>query len=191
MAQRRLSREEARQRTRQLILQTSRELFSRRGYRGASLEEIAETAGYSKGAFYSNWPSKEALFLELLDQERTDSNIWNSDRVDNASAGWALATLDFFLEAVHNPPTRAALAVRYQQARKEVGATMGGGRPDPPFATWEELAAVAMALGSGFIIQTTIEPESLDQSLFGRVMQQLLSDPGDARSAPPTQTPDS
>ena len=58
---------------------------------------------------------------------------------------------------------------------------MSGGRPDPSFATWEELAAVAMALGSGFIIQTTIEPESIDQSLFGRIMQQLTtlaSNPG-------------
>lgn len=175
MAQRRLSREEARQRTRRAILETSRELFSQRGYRGASLEEIAETAGYSKGAVYSNWPSKEALFLELLDQERTDSDIGTPDRVEIAPTGWALATLDFFLEAVHNPQTRAALAERYQQARNEVGATMSGGRPDPSFATWEELAAVAMALGSGFIIQTTIEPESIDPSLFGRIMQQLTT----------------
>ena len=110
MAQRRLSRQEARQRTRQAILQTARELFSQRGYRGASLEEIAETAGYSKGAVYSNWPSKEALFLELLDRERTDTDIGTPDRVEIAPTGWALATLDFFLEAVHNPQTRAALA---------------------------------------------------------------------------------
>ena len=181
MTQRRLSREEARQRTRQAILQTSRELFAEQGYRGASLEEIAETAGYSKGAVYSNWPSKEALFLELLDRERTGTDLGTPDGVEISPTGWALATLDFFLEAVHNPQTRAALAERYQQARSEVGASMGGGRPDPSFATWEELAAVAMALGSGFIIQTTIEPESIDQTLFGRIMQQLTtlaSNPG-------------
>ena len=72
MVQQRLTREEARGRTRRAILDAARALFTEHGYRGASLDDIAETAGYSKGAVYSNWLSKEALFLELLDEERTD-----------------------------------------------------------------------------------------------------------------------
>ena len=41
--------------------------FSRDGYHGASLEEIADTAGFSKGAVYSNFGGKAELFLAVLD----------------------------------------------------------------------------------------------------------------------------
>jgi len=41
------------------------------GFAGASVEEIAESAGYSTGALYSNFDSKEQLFLELLSARRS------------------------------------------------------------------------------------------------------------------------
>jgi hypothetical protein len=52
-------------------------------------------------------------------------------------------------------------------------------RPDPAWATWEELATVAMALGSGMMIQAAIDEASVDPTLAGRVMQQLLEDAGE------------
>lgn len=65
MARKRLSREESQAQTRRRLLEAARIVFARRGYRGASVEEIAAEAGYSKGAVYSNFESKEDLFLEL------------------------------------------------------------------------------------------------------------------------------
>ncbi len=64
----RLTRAESRTRTRSLLLDASERVFARRGYRGASLDEIAAEAGFSKGAVYSNFASKEDLFLALLDR---------------------------------------------------------------------------------------------------------------------------
>jgi AcrR family transcriptional regulator len=64
---RRLSRQESRLETRTRLLDSAAQLFARGGYEGASIDLIAENAGYSKGAFYSNFDSKEAIFLELLD----------------------------------------------------------------------------------------------------------------------------
>src|SRR6202012_274168 len=63
----RLSRQESRLETRTRLLDSAAQLFARGGYEGASIDLIAENAGYSKGAFYSNFESKEAIFLELLD----------------------------------------------------------------------------------------------------------------------------
>ena len=172
MAQQRLTREEARHRTRRAILDAAQALFTEHGYRGASLDDIAETAGYSKGAVYSNWPSKEALFLELLDEASTDG----TSGMSTTAGPWQLATLEFFVEAVRSSDTREALAARYEQARREIGAAVGGGRPHPPWGTWEEVAASAMAIGTGLIIQAAFDPDAIDPALANRVIGQLLGD---------------
>jgi len=52
--------------TRERLLAAAEEIFARHGYGGASIELITSEAGYSKGAIYSNFESKEAVFLELL-----------------------------------------------------------------------------------------------------------------------------
>lgn len=62
----RLSRAEQQAATRERLLAAAEESFSRLGYGGASADLIAAEAGYSKGAFYSNFPNKEAILLELL-----------------------------------------------------------------------------------------------------------------------------
>jgi AcrR family transcriptional regulator len=67
---RRLTRQESRLETRTRLLESATQLFARGGYEGASVDLIAESAGYSKGAFYSNFESKEAIFLELLDAHK-------------------------------------------------------------------------------------------------------------------------
>src|SRR5260370_39726611 len=68
----RLARPEAKSRTRQLLLDAAASVFARKGYVGASVEEIAEAAGFSIGAVYSNFGSKEELFLELSAAYRSD-----------------------------------------------------------------------------------------------------------------------
>ena len=125
---------EARTETRTAILAAARRLFAEHGYRGASLDEIADVAGFSKGAVYSNWPSKEALFLELLDTASAGRPV---DRLSTQPSGWALATLDFFLEAIRNPDTRRLLAERYREARRSVAPGLALDRPNPDWATWK------------------------------------------------------
>lgn len=63
----RLTREESRALTRAKLLASAREVMAREGYENASVDRIAEEAGFSKGAFYSNFGSKEDIFLELLE----------------------------------------------------------------------------------------------------------------------------
>lgn len=61
-----LSRQARQAQTREALLTTARRLFIENGYGGTSIRDIAEQAGYSQGAFYSNFDSKEQLLLELL-----------------------------------------------------------------------------------------------------------------------------
>jgi AcrR family transcriptional regulator len=62
----RLSRAERRDQTRRDLLDAAAHVFIERGFEGASIEAIAEEAGYTRGAFYSNFASKAELFAELL-----------------------------------------------------------------------------------------------------------------------------
>src|SRR5437764_15482063 len=65
----RLTREQSRANTREKLLAAARSVFARSGFHGASVEEIASEAGFSTGALYSNFDSKEDLFLELMQRE--------------------------------------------------------------------------------------------------------------------------
>jgi AcrR family transcriptional regulator len=64
----RLSRTEQRARTRADLVDAAERVFAERGFQAASVEAIATAAGYTRGAFYSNFESKEELFAELLQQ---------------------------------------------------------------------------------------------------------------------------
>src|SRR5579883_3082128 len=88
---RRLSRAEAKEHTRDRLLDAAAALFARKGFAGASLEEIAESAGYSVGAVYSNFAGKEQLFLELLAARRSKASARRATAfsafVEEASSG--------------------------------------------------------------------------------------------------------
>jgi AcrR family transcriptional regulator len=66
MSRKRLTREETREQTTQRLLDAAAKVIARKGLDATSVEDIAEAAGYSRGAFYSNFSAKEDLFIELL-----------------------------------------------------------------------------------------------------------------------------
>ena len=69
-ARKRLTREESKELTRLRLIEAAERLFIRRGYDDASVEDISEMAGYSRGAFYSNFDNKEQVFLAVIDRLR-------------------------------------------------------------------------------------------------------------------------
>ncbi len=69
MIRRRLTHEERKKETRQLLLESAVETFAQLGFHGASVDKIAEHAGFSKGAVYAHFNSKEELFLAILEQQ--------------------------------------------------------------------------------------------------------------------------
>lgn len=92
---RRLTRQESKEVTRLRLIEAAEALFSRRGFDDTSVDEISEMAGYSRGAFYSNFEDKDQVFLAVIDRR------WPS--VSNA--------IDDIFEHMSEPAERAA-AVR-------------------------------------------------------------------------------
>ncbi|CAB3782047.1 hypothetical protein LMG28614_01355 [Paraburkholderia ultramafica] len=66
MKRQRLTREQSKDQTRERLLDAAQAIFMKKGFVAASVEDIAAAAGYTRGAFYSNFRSKSELFLELL-----------------------------------------------------------------------------------------------------------------------------
>jgi AcrR family transcriptional regulator len=69
MNRERLTREQAREQTRQRLLDASQIIFTKEGFVAGSVEEIVSAAGYTRGAFYSNFRSKQELLIELLKRD--------------------------------------------------------------------------------------------------------------------------
>jgi AcrR family transcriptional regulator len=74
MNRKRLTREDSRERTAQRLLAAARKLIAKRGLSDTTLDDIAEKAGYTRGAFYSNFSSKGDLFIELLRRDHAATN---------------------------------------------------------------------------------------------------------------------
>lgn len=74
MSRKRLTREDSREQTTMRLLDAAEKLIAKKGLAGTSVEDIAAAAGYSRGAFYSNFKSKSDLFIELLRRDHHRSN---------------------------------------------------------------------------------------------------------------------
>src|SRR5262249_33712448 len=89
-ARKRLTREESKELTRIRLIEAAERLFIRKGFDGASVEEISESAGYSRGAFYSNFEDKDQILLAVSAHRRpkADDDIFQqaSDPADRAAA---------------------------------------------------------------------------------------------------------
>lgn len=135
LLQRRLSREQAQAQTRARLLAVGREHFVKFGLGGAVAEKIAEEAGYSRGALYSNFDGKEELFVAVMQQEhQRHCAVYEAILRANLSSksllkelrttyinmlvdpDWVMLWADFQSEAVRN----ANLQERYRQFYDEM-----------------------------------------------------------------------
>jgi AcrR family transcriptional regulator len=203
-----LTREESRIQTRERLLAAARHAFARGGYGGASVDAIAAEAGYSKGAFYSNFKSKESIFLELLGHhmsmeaeqltrliEAGSTGDQILDSLDswlehlNADGDWALLSMELQLQARRSASFAAEYEALYSRHRARLGglvdrlfAVSGKRPPAPP----EALAAALMALSHGLVLQRTESPETSDPAgpLIKTVLRSLVMAAENAAPAP-------
>ncbi|CAB3752299.1 TetR family transcriptional regulator [Burkholderia sp. MSh2] len=121
------SREESRLQTRAHLLAAAKRLFVDRGFGATSLRDIAAEAGYTQGAFYSNFASKEALFVELM-RERSRTQVEDIARAlgdPSASGDDILNALEVWSRTVDAEPEWSVLGVEFKLQ----------GRRNPAFAT--------------------------------------------------------
>ena len=101
----RLSRAEQNDRNRALLLAAARRVFLARGYYAATLEQIADEAGFSKGVVYSRFASKADMFLALLEDRIVERAAQNAGAAKElAGSGEFDALLDLAQQAERAAP---------------------------------------------------------------------------------------
>ena len=177
----RLTRSESQARTRERLVETARTMFLRDGYAATTLEKVAEEAGYSKGAVYSNFQGKDALCLAVLDAihgEVADAvlgSLEGADRLEDALEAfdaWAEARLgdpewsaleaEFAARSRHDPALRAALAERNRRIRSMVAGALRSTCDTHglrlPMAV-DDVADALFSLGVGLGLQRALTPD--------------------------------
>jgi AcrR family transcriptional regulator len=182
--------------TRERLLDAAADVFKRLGYHGASLEAVAEAAGYSKGAVYSNFDTKADLFMALLDRYvQAEVAVQEMQFADQTLEGaidalemiferqiasdplWTVLRMEFWLVAARDPEVRRRLVAEAEPYRKRAGEIIDGmlaraGRTAP--FTGRELGILLNALATGLAIQRQHEPEAFDPKLLVRAARQLV-----------------
>jgi AcrR family transcriptional regulator len=199
----RLSRDEKKARTREALLRAAAGVFARRGFHGASVDAIAEQAGLSAGAVYSNFAGKEELFLTVLEQaaERWAALFAESfaqgrtieERVRRTSDAWIAAVqadpepfllfVEMWSYAIRTPRLRGDVARRVAAIRRvfldEVRALAAEAGVELPDDVAAELATVVDLLGMGFAMRKLLQPDDVPDEMFGvalnRIVQALLT----------------
>lgn len=191
----RLTRVEQRAVTRQRLVEAAGRVFCRVGFEAAPIDVIAEEAGYSRGAFYSNFESKDELFVELLGHH-LDAEVETLGRalarVETAAdlapaierryqvlgedSTWCLLTTEFQLYAMRGGTKAGQFSEMYEHYRQRLGeliAThfdrLGIASELSPY----EFGVSQIALSHGLALQRAANG-SLDSSLPARALAMFI-----------------
>ncbi len=192
----RLTRAEQTERNRALLLAAARKVFLERGYHGASVEQIADAAGFSTGVVYSQFGGKADLFLALLEAriaERAAGNlqavadlagdqglarlIEHAASVDRAEPEWGLLVIEFRVHAARDAELGRRYAAAHQRTvagmeRAVAGLYQRAGEPPPlPPA---DLARLLVAIGAGIRLEQAAEPGSSSATRLPELPARLI-----------------
>jgi AcrR family transcriptional regulator len=111
-----LNREESQARTRNLLIEAARREIVKKGFAQASVRDIADAAGFSQGAFYSNFPDKEAILLELVQRHQSEERAKIEAALSQApdDAAKAMAGIERWAATVNSDADFAVLAIELQ-----------------------------------------------------------------------------
>lgn len=173
------------------LVEAATKVVARRGFHAATVDEIADEAGFSVGALYSNFDGKDDLFLAVFDGHLR----WYEEQLTAAAASpdtarafrdWMdalmedpeqlLIFIEFWAYAVRKPKLRRTFAARLAEIRaalaaaiEERAAATGNAPPLPP----ETLAMVLLAVGRGLGLEKLADAESVDAAI-GDLIAELV-----------------
>jgi AcrR family transcriptional regulator len=184
------------------LLDAAFAVFAERGFQSASIEQVCEAAGFTRGAFYSNYKSKDELFIALFDRnagrilERVRELIGDQEAEAAVASlikfftepspddrDWYLISMDFTLHAIRNPEAAKVLAQHDRALRQEMIPLIvevfakAGRKPriDP-----DRIARTIVALTEGAAAQSYVEPDALppgtlEKELFPIIFEAIAS----------------
>jgi AcrR family transcriptional regulator len=201
----RLTRAEQVERNRELVLDAARRVFLERGYAGATVDAIAEEAGFSKGVVYSQFAGKSDLFLALLERriaERAAENeraadgkagldgfrelmLLNTRRLEDSE--WPRLVIEFRLVAARDPELNRRYARLHSRALEHFGETAhtvlarGGLAPVHPLRV---LTEIFFALDAGRVLERAAGTSQLEVDILVDLIARLVR-PISAETATP------
>ena len=203
----RLSRAEQQEQTRERIVAAAAELFESRGFHATSVDQVAAGAGYTKGAVYSNFDSKEDLFFAVYERraERAIAEMEQAiaDTGNGAEAlgemalaaarrrgrddGWLAVFFEFWAHVIREPVLRARFAEVHTRAIAPLVAAVESyareqsiDLPDDP----RKLTVAMYAMQLGLSLERLTLPELVDEQLGWRMGRLFLDDIARADAAP-------
>jgi AcrR family transcriptional regulator len=212
MKQKRESRAQKQARTRTELLAAAAEVFARRGYNGALVEEIAEEAGYSHGAVYSNFDGKADLFLAVFEEYMAErARELAATQVDLGEAtplemrARALADqwmerfakdresfvlhMEFIAHSGRDPELAGRFGSRSSALREAISRYIAHYQDEAGIELAlapDDLALVLRALGIGLAVEGLVSPDAVRQDLYGDFVELLVRL---LRQQKPTDTP--
>ena len=190
------TRAERQAQTRKELVDAAERLFTAQGFHATSLDAVAAEAGFTKGAVYSNFASKEDLFFVVYERrmdvrvaevERTIAAAptpregieriipGNGDRPE-ASDGWMAVFFEFWAHVLRHPELRERFATQHRRIIDALAAAMvesGEHMPDDP----HKLATARYAMQLGLQLERLTQPDVVDAGL-GLRMGRLFMDEG-------------
>jgi AcrR family transcriptional regulator len=182
--------------TRQELVDAAERLFTAQGFHATSLDAVAAEAGFTKGAVYSNFASKEDLFFAVYER-RVDVRVAEVERTIQAaptpregieriipgtanqppaSDGWMAVFFEFWAHVLRHPELRERFAAQHRRIIDVLAAAMlesGEEMPDDP----HKLATARYAMQLGLQLERLTRPEAVDAEL-GLRMGRLFMDEG-------------
>jgi AcrR family transcriptional regulator len=192
MPRKRMTRAERAAHTRKLLMAAASKICAKHGLERASIDQVAEEAGFTKGAFYANFRSKEELFLAMLDErfaeqlKKFDEQMAGegeiSDQARDAAVDfahelsddpeWIRLYFQFAAHAARDESFRAELNTRNRALRARMAEIIArrSERIDlEPVVDPAELALMADAIIDGFAMHALLDPEEFPEDLHGKI----------------------
>lgn len=192
----RLSREQSREQTRALLRRAAAANFAKHGFEGASVDQISEDAGFSRGAFYANFADKEAIFLELLIRhldhdiegfkrvatesrtlEELITKLTASYRDLGARPDWCLLSSEFQLYASRAGRSNSEFSRVYEDFRDRLSALLHAAFKRFDFRgelSARQLASAIIGLSHGLALERAASKAKLPMEVTGMAIRALL-----------------
>ncbi len=184
---------------RRRLLDAALQVVAEQGFASASLDQVAEAAGLTKGAIYSNFASKDELFFAMMkdqvlnrieavrtvlaasspgtDGQQTPYDIGRLlTQAFTQQREWQLVFLDFWQRAVRDDDVRAQFVVHRRALRAAIAERVEqiiGRASVIGELTVDDVVTVILALSNGLAIEQYTAPDLVSDDLFGRVLAQL------------------
>jgi AcrR family transcriptional regulator len=178
------------------VLAAALDVFRARGYTAATLDQIADAAGFSKGVVYSQFDSKADLFLHVLDQRIDERAAQNALAVEvtngrdleaviealvalmsRSDPAWRLAVTEFRIAATRDSALLARYDATHRRTVERLAATFdriyANARRTPPVST-QHLASTILALDVGVVVEDASTTHAIPNDALTLLIRRMV-----------------